>query len=85
MKRKKKMTLETNIDMCPHMPARCPHHSEWCEYEESRECHHVISFKNTLALLATRTLEFDLEELPRELGEHVKEMETLLDKMSKLV
>ena len=61
-----------NIDMCPHMPARCPHHSEWCEYEESSECHHVISFKNTLAILATRALKFDLGELPRELGDMSK-------------
>ena len=80
------MIFETNLVVCPHMPARCPHYSdEWCDDEENRECHYVVSFKNILAILATRTLEFDQMEIPRELGEHIKEMETLLEKISKLV
>ncbi len=75
------MTLKMNDYMCPHMPAICPHRSEWCDDEENRKCHYVISFKNTLAILATRTLEFDQMELPSELGEHLKEMESLLAKL----
>jgi hypothetical protein len=65
------------------MPARCLHYSEWCDNEENRECHYVISFKNTLVILATRALEIDQMELPHQIGEHIRKMESLLADMGR--
>ena len=70
------------LDMCPHMPARCPHYSdEWCDDEVNRQCLHVISMTNSAAVLLTILQGY--EGLSPEMRDHLREMESLLAKVGK--
>jgi len=60
------------------MPARCPHATEHCLHDGGDQCHYVISFKTSMAIVATRILKIELEEIPHEIGEHIKEIESML-------
>ena len=68
--------MKVELSLCPHMPARCPHKSEWCEDKVNENCLHVISTTNSAAMVLTMLQ--GQEGLSRELVDHLKDMESLI-------
>ena len=66
---------------CPHMAARCPHKRDWCKDRVNENCIHIISTTNSAAMVLTMLQ--GREGLSREMGDHLRGMEVLLEKVGK--
>jgi hypothetical protein len=73
--------MKVELSLCPHMPARCPHKSDWCKDWVNSNCHYVISTTNSAAMVLTMLQ--GQEGLSREMVDHLRGMESLLAKVGK--
>jgi len=73
--------MYVELSFCPHMPARCPHKSEWCDDEVNKNCLHVICTTNSAAMLLTMLQ--GQEGISPGIRDHLREMESLIAEVGK--
>ena len=75
--------MKIELSFCPHMPARCPHKSDWCKDRVNENCHYVICTINSAAMVLTMLQGRD--GLSPGMRDHLKNMESLLAKVRKQI